>query len=180
MEYITPREQAKKITLQESKPMVYEKIQRYDDMLAEGKSIAILVMQYSYACNFGCSHCSVAGFRKDKTRRKLTPADVKMVFDQAHAYGIAQCGITGGEPAVFPDIDEVIKAIDPQRFHIQFDTNGLLMTAEYARHIKAMGVDKVQISIDGMIAEEHDAFRRHPGSHAAALNAIRNVQDAGA
>lgn len=163
----------------EEKPIVYAKMQKFDDMLAEGKSIAIIQYQYKYNCNMWCSHCSIAGFRKQKGGRQLTVADTKRIFDQAHEYGLASVALTGGEPLVFPDLVEIIEAIGAERFHIQVDTNGWLMTAERARWLKSLGVDKIQISLDGVDAKTHDSFRRMPGSHERAIAAIDNVRNAG-
>jgi MoaA/NifB/PqqE/SkfB family radical SAM enzyme len=166
-------------TLRRNKPLAAAKAARFDDQLAAGKSIALIQLQYKYACNFHCSHCSIAGFRANKYDRALTIPVVKYIFDQADAYGLAHMGISGGEPLVFADLDQLIEAIGPDRFHIQLDTNGWMMTPEKARRMKMLGVDKVQISIDGVDAEEHDAFRRRSGSHGRAMAAIDAVLGAG-
>jgi MoaA/NifB/PqqE/SkfB family radical SAM enzyme len=53
------------------------------------------------------------------------------------------------------------------------------MTPDKARKMKMLGIDKVQISIDGVDDVEHDAFRRRPGSHRRAMAAIDAVLGAG-
>ncbi len=45
--------------LRKEKPLVYEKVIKFDEKVARGESIAILQVQYNYACNFRCNHCSV-------------------------------------------------------------------------------------------------------------------------
>lgn len=166
------------MTFSQDKPLAYAKMQKFDDMLKEGKSIAIMQLQYSYLCNFHCSHCSIAGFRK-RNGKTLDLWWVSFLAKQADEYGLAQWGLSGGEPLVFPDLPELIDAMMPDRFHIQLDTNGWLMTKEKARWLKSMGIDKVQISIDGMNAEQHDSFRKMPGSYNKALQAIEAVKYSG-
>jgi MoaA/NifB/PqqE/SkfB family radical SAM enzyme len=93
--------------------------------------------------------------------------------------GLAHLDLTGGEPLVFPDLDEVIEAINPAKFYLQCDTNGWLMTDEKARHLKNLGVDKIQLSIDNLLRQDHDDFRRMPGSYERALRAIDSIKNAG-
>lgn len=176
---LTAFEQSKRDQLRKSKPLVHDKILRYDERYARGESIAVIQLQYDYSCNMHCEHCSISDFRRRKDGRALDPSSVKDLCDQADAYGLAQIDFTGGEPLIFPDLDEVIAAIGPERFYLMVDTNGWEMTPEKARHLKSLGVDKVQIGLDNFSAEKHDAFRRKPGSYERALRAIDAVQDAG-
>jgi len=166
------------MTFKDDKPLAYAKMQKFDSMLAEGKSIAIMQLQWRYFCNFHCSHCSISGFRK-QDKPLMSIDDLKSLAKQADEYGLAQWGLSGGEPLVFANLPEILEALQPDRFHIQLDTSGWLMTKEAAKAVKSMGVDKVQISIDGMDAESHDSFRNMPGSHEKCIRAIYAVKEAG-
>jgi MoaA/NifB/PqqE/SkfB family radical SAM enzyme len=104
---------------------------------------------------------------------------VKELSKQADEMGLAHIVITGGEPLVFPDFDDIVKAIDPNKFYITSDTNGWFLDAEKARHLKSIGVDKIQLSIDSLSTHEHDEFRRKHGSHERALQAIDASLNAG-
>lgn len=176
---LTPLEQEKREKLKAHKPLVYDKVMRYDERYARGESVAVIQLQYDYRCNMHCEHCSISGFRKPHDRRGMDPAAVKDLCDQADAYGLAQIDLTGGEPLIFPDLDEVIAAIGPERFYLMVDTNGWEMTPDKAKHLKSLGVDKVQVGLDNFYPEAHDAFRKKPGSHARALAALDAVANAG-
>jgi MoaA/NifB/PqqE/SkfB family radical SAM enzyme len=169
---LKPSEIEKRNKLQKEKPYVYEKILKFADRVKRGESIAILQFQYNYACNFRCQHCDISKLRQKSTARSFTPADVRELSRQADEMGLAHIVITGGEPLVFPDFDEVVEAIDPQKFYITSDTNGWFLDDARARHLKSIGVDKIQLSLDSLSATEHDEFRRKPGSHARALRAL--------
>ena len=171
---LTPTEQASRERLRLEKPLAHDKIVNW----REDKSNAIIQLQYSYLCNMYCSHCSIAGFRKEDGKT-LDVATVKRVMDEADAYGLATIAISGGEPLAFKELPELIAAIGPSRFHIQVDTNGWLATPEYMQELKSLGVDKVQISMDGVDSASHDMFRNKPGSHARCLTAIAASQAAG-
>ncbi|MDD5010591.1 MAG: radical SAM protein, partial [Phycisphaerae bacterium] len=77
------------------------------------------------------------------------------------------------------DLDQLIEALDPAKFYLQIDTNGWLMTDEKAKHLKSIGIDKIQLSIDNLSPDGHDDFRRRPGSYERALRAIDSIQKAG-
>jgi len=171
----------KRAQLQEEKPYVYEKIMRFDEKVKRGESIAIIQLQYNYACNMTCQHCSIKGLQdQDNThRRKMTPADVRELARQADELGLARFEINGGEPFVNRDYDEIVQAIDPQKFYINSVTNGWLLDDARANHLKKIGVDRIQISVDSLDSEEHDSFRQRKGSHARAIQAVKACQKAG-
>lgn len=176
---VSAAEAEKRNWLKKEKPYVYEKIMKYDEKIKKGESIAILQFQYDYTCNFTCDHCSIKRFQGKKDGKFFTPAEVRELSRQADEMGLAHIVITGGEPLIFPDFDEIVEAIDPQKFYITSDTNGWLLDEKRAKHIKSIGVDKIQISLDSLSAAEHDEFRHKSESHSRVLRAIDAAQNAG-
>jgi len=176
---LKPEEINRRSKIKEKKPYVYEKIMKFDEKLKRGESIAIIQFQYNYTCNFRCQHCSVKRFQGKENKRQFTIADVKDLFGQADELGLARVTITGGEPLVFKDFDELVAAINPQKFYINCDTNGWLLDKKRAEHLKSIGVDRIQLSLDSFSAEEHDAFRRAPGAYKRAMKAVDATLAAG-
>jgi len=176
---LKPEEIEKRNILKKEKPYVYKKIMKFDENIKRGESIAIIQFQYNYMCNFRCQHCSVKKFQGKKEGRQFTLADVKELAKQADEMGLARFVITGGEPLMFPDFDELVKAIDPQKFYINCDTNGWLLDEAKAKHLKDIGVDRIQLSIDNFNAKEHDIFRGVKGSYDRTMKAIDATQKAG-
>jgi len=176
---LKPEETNNRNKLKEKKPRVYEKIIKFDEKIRGGESIAIIQFQYNYTCNFACEHCSVKRFQGKNNARQFTIPDVKELFRQADELGLARVTITGGEPLAFKDLDELVAAIDPQKFYINCDTNGWLLDQKKAEHLKAIGVDRIQLSLDSFNAEEHDSFRHAKGAHERALKAVDIARNAG-
>lgn len=172
-------EAAKRNLLKEAKPYVYEKIMKFDEKIRRGESIAIIQFQYNYACNFLCDHCSVKRFQGKHEGRQFTLEDVKSLARQADELGLARFVITGGEPLIFKDFDAVVAAIDPQKFYINVDTNGWYLDEKRAAHLKEIGVDRIQLSIDSLDPQEHDRFRNAKGSHGRAMRAVDSALGAG-
>ena len=179
MPELNKSELEKRSQLQREKPYVYAKIMQYEEKIKRGESIAILQFQYDYTCNFTCEHCCITKLRGKNQDRFFTPEDVAELSRQADDMGLAHIVITGGEPLVFPDFDDIVKAIDPQKFYITSDTNGWNLDAAKARHLKSIGIDKIQLSLDSLSSQDHDAFRRKAGSHNRGLKAIEAAQKAG-
>lgn len=164
-------ESQKREMLRHAKPRVYEKVINYADKIKRGESIAIIQFQYDYRCNFRCKHCCTSKM-DDKKKRAFTLADVRELSRQADEIGLAHFTITGGEPLLFPDLDELVESIDPSKFFIAMDSNGWLLSYDKAKHLKSIGIEKVHLSLDSMLVSEHDAFRRKPGSYDRVLKAI--------
>lgn len=176
---LTEREDKKRNSLKERKPYVYEKMLKFDEKLKQGESIAIIQMQYNYECNFRCTHCSVKRFQGKNSNRSMNVEDVRNLAQQADELGLARFVITGGEPLIFKDFDEIVKAIDPQKFYINVDTNGWFLNIEKAKHLKEIGIDRVQLSIDNLEEEGHDKFRSHSGSFQKTMEAVKACKEVG-
>ena len=172
-------ETIKRNKLKEEKPYVYEKMNKFDEKLARGESIGIIQFQYNYKCNFKCVHCSIKGFQGKQNKRSFTLDDVRELSRQADELGLARFTITGGEPLIFKDFDKLVEAIDPQKFYIDTDTNGWFLDLNMARHLKAIGIDGVHISLDNLYADDHDDFRKAKGSWLRVMNSIQWAKETG-
>lgn len=176
---LTDEEARRREYLRARKPRVFEKVSAFTEKYKRGESIAIIQLQYNYRCNMLCEHCSIASYQRNAAgKRSLTPEDVKKLADQADALGLARFVLSGGEPTVFPDLDELVAAIGPERFFINSDSNGYLL-AQKAAHMKEIGIDRIQLSIDSLDPEEHDSFRRKPGAWKRAMEGIDECQRIG-
>jgi MoaA/NifB/PqqE/SkfB family radical SAM enzyme len=179
------RDRRQKLSIE--KPAVYEKVMMQDELINSGRAGGVIVLNYEYICNFECNHCSSDGLmiktKEDmvisKKRRHLTPKVVRSIFDEAHRLGFYAVAISGGEPLAYKDYDEVIHAIGPDRFWIATDTNGWLLNQRKAEHLKSIGVNKVQISLDSYFEAEHDSHRNKVGSYKRVMKAVESAKAAG-
>ena len=163
-------------SLKDAKPLVYEKIIKIAERIRNGEFLPLIAIAYDTVCNLKCRHCCIENMRYDAP--SLTIEHVRNLAAQADELGIAQMNLAGGEPLMFKEFDELIEAIDPQKFYIGLDTNGLLINEERARHLKQIGVDKVKISIDSIDEEEHN-YMRNAKVYKKAIEAISIARKAG-
>lgn len=185
---LTPGEQAKRDGLKARKPYVAAKLANISAMEERGEISPIIRLEKSYLCNFQCTHCSAEYymdrhlkkvFKIEDARRKMDMADIREVSRQADELGLARFVITGGEPLVMKDFDAVVEAIDPEKHYVITDTNGWFLDDKRAKHLKSIGVEKVQLSLDSFIEKDHDNFRNKPGSYKRVMRAIDATLDAG-
>jgi radical SAM protein with 4Fe4S-binding SPASM domain len=67
--------------------------------------------------------------------------------------------ITGGEPFTRPDIWEIFECIKESGISLSVATNGLLLDDQKIKKLKRIGVDRVQISLEGPTKELNDLIR---------------------
>ena len=170
------------------KPRIAEKLSNIASMEERGEISPIIRIEKSYLCNFQCTHCSaeyymdrhlekVLGVKED--RKQMTLDDIRDISRQADELGLARFVITGGEPLVMRDFDAVVEAIDPNKHYIITDSNGWFLDEKKAKHIKSIGVEKVQMSLDSFIEEDHDNFRNKKFSYQKVMRAVDATLNAG-
>ena len=170
-------ENSRRERLRKEKPLVYEKVIKLDEKFARGECVAMVDITFDYACNLKCKHCSNSSFAKKD--RALTVEDLGDFSEQADQMGLCLLNISGGEPLVFRELDDIILALNPEKFHLSMSTNGLLLSYEKAKHLKAIGLDKIKISIDSINEHLHDLNRNKDGSFHKAFEALFTAKKAG-
>ena len=110
---------------------------------------------------------------------ELTTSEAFDLIDAIAAVGKPVFVLSGGEPLYRPDLFDIGEYGVQSGFRMALATNGTLVTGRVAAKIADTGFARVAISLDGADAATHDEFRGMPGSHALALNGIRNLRAEG-
>lgn len=122
----------------------------------------------TFNCNLNCIHCSATRMI-DVPRKAMTVEDYKALGKQLIENGVLVVQLTGGEPLMREDLEDIIRALKPSRFFISTGTNAKLATPERLFSLKKAGLDNLCISIDDWDPAEHDRWRGEEGVHAKAL-----------
>lgn len=178
---LTQKMQASRMRLRVQRPRIYEKLMRYleAEKHPKNRQMSLIDFGYGFECNFSCKHCCADVFREQFRNQRMFLDQVKGIADQADELGVFVFSLIGGEPLIWPELDDLVRVLDPERFLISITTNGWLLTLDRAKHLANIGVSKVNVSIDSGVPEEHDAFRVKLGSHAQAVGAAKNAIAAG-
>ena len=116
-----------------------------------------LLAELTYKCPLQCPYCSnPLDFAGGRFRRELSTAEWCRVFREAKALGVLQLGLSGGEPTLRPDLDELIRTAHDVGLYTSLITSAYRLTRERLATLKAAGLDHVQISIQGADEETSD------------------------
>src|SRR5687768_8415951 len=118
---------------------------------------AMLIAELSYQCPLHCPYCSnpldIGG---ERYRRELATEHWTRVFGEARRLGVLQLALTGGEPMLRRDLDELVTAARAAGLYSTLVTAGTRLTRARAARLKAAGLDHVQVSIQSPDGEEND------------------------
>ncbi len=127
-------------------------------------------------CNLNCDFCSVSANEYDHEDMPL--ARILEVIDEAVGYGLKELHISGGEPTLRPDLEEMIAFAKTRNLHTRIITNGFKLPRERMERLKACGLDDLMISIDGFEAT-HNRFRGNRFSFDRARRVVEDSVDLG-
>ena len=97
-------------------------------------------------CNLSCTYCN----EFDSSSKPVPTDEMIHRVDLLAALGTATITISGGEPLLHPELDEIIKSIRSQGMIAGLITNGYLLTPERIERLNHAGLDHLQISIDNV------------------------------
>ncbi len=137
----------------------------------------VIVWNITRRCNLKCIHCYAQA--KDQVfDNELTTEEGKNLIDDLSQFKVPVLLLSGGEPTIRKDLPELAAYAIEKGMRAVISTNGTLITQQMARVLKDIGLSYVGISLDGM-EKIHDRFRGVKGAFRAALEGIKNCQDAG-
>jgi MoaA/NifB/PqqE/SkfB family radical SAM enzyme len=101
-------------------------------------------------CNLSCAYCN----EYDKVSDPVPTAEMLRRVEILAGMGTAIITISGGEPLLHPDLDEIIRAIRHHGAIATIITNGYLLTPERIQRLNRAGLEHLQISIDNVTPDE--------------------------
>ncbi len=101
-------------------------------------------------CNLSCTYCN----EFDSSSEPVPTEEMIHRVDLLATLGTAAITISGGEPLLHPELDEIIRSIRSHGMLAGLITNGYLLTLERIKRLNRAGLDRLQISIDNVIPDE--------------------------
>lgn len=115
-------------------------------------------IQITPDCNSKCTMCFSSRLTcSEKTL--ISPKEIGFFWEDCLRMGALCAVVTGGEPFMRPDLFEIIAALQPKKTLIGLLTNCLAINEVDIIKLKVAEVDYLQVSLDGLTAEENDAIR---------------------
>jgi radical SAM protein with 4Fe4S-binding SPASM domain len=129
-----------------------------------------LDIELTERCNNDCVHCSVNRPAADHEAREREwgTESWKKLLDEAAALGCLVVRLTGGEPLLRDDFEEIYVHARRLGLRVMIFTNATLVTSGLARLLKDMPpLEAIEVSVYGMKKETYEAVTRVPGSFEA-------------
>jgi radical SAM protein with 4Fe4S-binding SPASM domain len=135
-------------------------------------------------CNLRCRHCYQHGDDASESSTDEILREIDSATEMFRAWEgeediqvVPAIHFTGGEPFLHEDFRKIMDYAGSQGYRLAIMTNGCLVTREIAQWLKRVGIDDIQVSIEGPAAI-HDMVRGK-GSFAAARQGIEFLVEEG-
>lgn len=132
-------------------------------MTAIGPPIGILA-ELTHRCPLQCGYCSNP-IELLKANRELDTAAWLSIFGQAADLGILQVHLSGGEPTLRQDLPELIAALAVRGVYSNLITAGVGLKDGLVARLADSGLDHLQLSFQGALAETTEAIGNRRGAH---------------
>lgn len=120
-----------------------------------------LLAELTHRCPLQCPYCSNP-LELDRVNSELTTEQWQDVMRQAAELGILQIHLSGGEPTVRKDLEDIVEVAAKAGLYTNLITAGVTLTRDRLARLKDLGLDHVQLSIqdvDDVNAEKISAYK---------------------
>ena len=101
-------------------------------------------------CNLSCAYCN----EYDEVSTPVPLTEMERRIDDLGRLGTSIITISGGEPLLHPELDDIIRRIRKVGAMAGMITNGYLLVPDRIKRLNAAGLDHMQISIDNVQPDE--------------------------
>lgn len=149
-----------------------EKIKDKSNMLNSIKTKTIRLI-LSQDCVYNCDFCHKEGI-KTKRENLMTPEDISYMYNIfSNRYGIKTVQLTGGEPLLKNNLNEIITKLKEKGAIVKVTTNGYLLNenmwiGEY--------IDKLNISIHSLKKEKYEKVSTVKDSYDKVITSVKQMR----
>ncbi len=139
--------------------------------------ISIASVDITYKCNLRCLHCFNCSGEQNYLRKEMTDDELLYLMESlSEIKSLRSMCFCGGETLLRKDI--LLQCIvylheKLPELNINIVSNGTLIDEQIVLELKSVGINMVQISLDGLDSKVHDWIRNKDGVYNQAVNAIK-------
>ncbi len=120
-----------------------------------------LIAELTYRCPLRCPYCSNPLSFAGHDNEIGTDTWLR-VFEEAEALGVVQLNLTGGEPLLREDLEQLIERAQQLDLYTNLITSGIPLTFERLSQFSALGLNGVQVSIQSSRPTESNRIAGMP------------------
>ena len=129
-----------------------------------GREIDYMRISVIDSCNLNCYYCNPCDNNEHcHAVNMLSVKKVLCIVRAATRLGITHFRLTGGEPLLHPQLDEMVSQIKklPGVSSVSLTTNAVLL-AQRTKRLKEAGIDSINVSLDTIDASEYERITQKP------------------
>jgi len=136
------------------------------------------VWEITFKCNMRCLHC--ASYLNDGWTRgeELSLPEALKVCEELHELGCESVVLSGGEALLRKDWEQIARHLVKLGIQVSMISNGFIIDQTVAKRIKASGLFRVGLSLDGM-ETTHNHIRDNPHAFRKVLEAVTYLKKEG-
>lgn len=149
---------------------------------AKSKHIPLSVgLELTPRCNLRCVHCYVGyhnrglSMKEKGAHEELKTSEIHEIIDQLVVEQVLYLTLTGGEPLIRGDFEQIYKYAKNKGLLITLLTNGTLLTEEILALLSELPPKSIEISIYGVTEKTHESITKVPGSFKATIKAVKRL-----
>ena len=147
---------------------------------SHGRTIRDLRLSITDRCNFRCVYCMDPDFRYMTKQQLLSLDEYLRVTRICIGLGIEKVRITGGEPTLYPQLNELIVGLGCMSIRdLAMTTNGSLLGKLPVARWRQDGLRRITLSLDSLRPDRVQAITRTATTPQSVIEAIRIAHSAG-
>jgi AdoMet-dependent heme synthase len=139
----------------------------------------VVIWEVTQACDLACLHCRACA-QPQRSLLELSTTEGESLIRQVRELQAPVFVLTGGDPLKRPDIFHLVEYGTRLGVRVSLSPSATpLLTREALTNLKAGGLARLAISLDGSTPGIHDRFRGVSGSYARVIQAIEWAHELG-
>lgn len=128
-------------------------------------------------CNYKCKYCFAEG-EEDKQVRIIPLEKLKPILKTAKEFGISKIKLTGGEPLLYPEMEELLKYIREIDIpYVDLTTNISLLNEKNIERLNRYQVNALTLSLNTLEKEKYEYLSGFSNFDLVKENLERTIQD---
>ncbi|PJR14626.1 pyrroloquinoline quinone biosynthesis protein PqqE [Sinorhizobium meliloti] len=123
-----------------------------------------MLAELTHRCPLACPYCSNP-IALTQAKEELSTEEWTGVFAQAADLGVLHLHLSGGEPAARRDLVELTQAASSLGLYTNLITSGVGLTEARMNSLAEVGLDHIQLSIQGVSPESADRIGGYRGGY---------------
>lgn len=137
-----------------------------------------ILAELTHRCPLQCGYCSNP-LELLKANRELETDVWLDVFRQAARMGVLQVHLSGGEPTLRQDLEQIVATLAENGVYTNLITAAVSLSPERLKDLKSAGLDHIQISFQGARAETTEKIGHYRNAHAKKIEVAKAARQLG-